>query len=175
MTRIFLTGMTCSGKTTVGQMLAERLNLPFVDLDAEIERSAGRAIRNIFSEMGERAFRDYETAALLEALQKEEAVIALGAGALDRDWNFELVRAAGTLIYLKAGLDVLMSREVDPSCRPLLAGVKDKEELRERLGQMLFRREPRYQTAPITITMDTVDRPEDIVCRALEALKDAEG
>ena len=80
-TRIFLIGFMGSGKTTHGKRLATRLDYAFVDMDRYIEEKAGATIPEIFSDKGEAAFRDMETAAIRELCQHENTVIATGGGA----------------------------------------------------------------------------------------------
>jgi shikimate kinase len=79
--RVFLTGFMGSGKTTVGRLLSERLELPFIDLDQEIERRAGMTVKEIFQQGGEPLFRRLEHDALAASVAvKREAVIATGGG-----------------------------------------------------------------------------------------------
>ena len=96
--RIFLTGFMGSGKTTVGRRLAERLELPFVDLDEEIERRAGMAVREIFERQGEPAFRALEAEALRQVLALPDVVVATGGGTMAFEGNFRLIRASGLVV-----------------------------------------------------------------------------
>jgi shikimate kinase len=160
---IFLTGMTGSGKTTVGAKLADRLGVMFVDLDHEIERAAERDIAGIFAESGEEEFRDFEAVALSVAASFSDAVIALGAGALDADGNFDLVRETGTLIYLRADVDLLLQRSAHLRNRPLLAEAKSQAELRSKLMDMLTRREPRFVFADVVVDVKARDSVEQLV------------
>ena len=82
---IFLYGPSGAGKSTVGKALAAALNLPFLDLDADVEYAAGQSIADIMAGQGKRIFRDLETATLKSAISSPEAVVALGGGALLRD------------------------------------------------------------------------------------------
>ena len=77
---IFLTGAPASGKTTLGRLLAERLGVPFTDLDAEIVATAGCSIPEIFASRGEAAFRDLESETLAAVAREKDAssVVALG-------------------------------------------------------------------------------------------------
>ena len=100
---VFLTGAPASGKTTLGRRLAERLGVPFVDLDDEIVASAGCSIPEIFSNRGETAFRDMESERLSEVVRGRDssAIVALGGGALLRDSNRAMCESAGTVLCLE--------------------------------------------------------------------------
>jgi 3-dehydroquinate synthase len=142
MTQFFLYGPPGTGKTTLGRALAERLRLPFVDLDAEIEREAGCAIRAIFEREGEAAFRARETAALKKAVAGPEAVVALGGGALLRPENRSLAEAAGPVAALEAPEAVLRARiGGQAGTRPLLAPGPDGS---DRLAGLLRERAAHY-------------------------------
>ncbi|HEY2738306.1 MAG TPA: shikimate kinase, partial [Thermoanaerobaculia bacterium] len=78
--RIYLTGFMGSGKSTVGRLLAERLGMPFIDLDAEIEQRAGITVREIFERHGEPVFRRLEQEALRATEEMPDAVVATGGG-----------------------------------------------------------------------------------------------
>src|SRR5262245_18121973 len=98
MGHIFLYGPSGAGKSTVGEILANKLNLPFVDSDHIIEKIAGMSIPQIMEEQGETRLRDLESTALQQSVNAEEAVIALGGGALLRDENRALVENSGRVI-----------------------------------------------------------------------------
>lgn len=125
--RLFLVGFMGAGKTTLGRRVADRLSLPFFDLDARIEASSGRSIREIFDRDGEPAFRKMETVALEELVATlENAVIATGGGAFTVQTNRDLMRRTGKTIWLDVPTDTLLAR-VDASARPLW---RDEEEVR---------------------------------------------
>jgi shikimate kinase len=115
---IVLVGFMGSGKSTVGPLLAARLDLPFVDLDDEIEKVQRRSIEKIFSSSGEVAFRQIERRALRKILAGEAMVLALGGGAFQSERNREAVQQGGVSIWLEVSLDFARSRSVD-SDRPL--------------------------------------------------------
>src|SRR5437868_15290814 len=111
MLRVYLCGLMGSGKSTVGPLLAARLGASFCDLDAEIERAAGRTVAEVFAAEGEPAFRAREARALYALIERAGgAVIALGGGALGRPENRELVLATGRLIWLDAPTKELVRR-----------------------------------------------------------------
>lgn len=148
---IFLTGMPGAGKTTIASLLARELQCRFVDLDEEIQQRMGKLIPQIFTEEGEAPFRDCESSALADACQMTDVVVALGAGVLERDHNFERVIASGMLVYLRVGLDTLVERNHSVTSRPLLVNTETNEDLRVRLTELLARREQRYLAAPIIL------------------------
>ncbi|MFZ5912190.1 MAG: 3-dehydroquinate synthase [Chloroflexota bacterium] len=151
---IFLYGPSGTGKSTTGKALAAALNLPFVDLDADIERTAGKSIPDIMNGQGERFFRDLETAAVKRAVSGPEAVIALGGGALLRDENRALAESTGQVILLEADLSTLAARlSQDANKRPLLAG-----ELEAKLSALLARRQAHYASFPLRV--DASQTPE---------------
>ncbi len=137
---IFLYGPSGSGKSTIGGVLAEALNMHFLDLDAQIEIDLGDSITNTITEKGEGNFRDAETAAFKNAVEGDTKVIALGGGALLRDENKTLAEENGTVIFLEADVPTLVSRlQADENERPLLAG-----ELEDKLSKLLEARAAHY-------------------------------
>lgn len=163
---IFITGMTGAGKTAVGEKLAGRLGVPFVDADREIERATGKTIAEIFAAGGESEFRDCEAVALSVAADLGDAVIALGAGALMDDQNFELVQESGQLVYLRADVNVLAKRLARAADRPLLRDARTPVQLKKRLQELLSLREPRYLTADVVIDVDA-RTPDEIAALLL--------
>src|SRR5512142_52206 len=99
-----------SGKTSVGKRLAERLGVPFVDVDAEIERTSGRTIRALFESDGEREFRRRETTFLEATEALPDAVVATGGGCWVREENRRAIERLGTAVFLDVPLPVLLER-----------------------------------------------------------------
>ncbi len=161
---IYLYGPSGSGKSTVGRILAESLNLPFLDLDEEIEREAGSPISMIFDKEGETGFRNRESRALKAAAQREAGVIALGGGTLTEPGNRVLALERGTVILLQAAVGHLASRlGSDHGERPLLAG-----DTNTRLQAYLHQRAQHYESFPISL--DTTDKTPAQVAWKLQKL-----
>ena len=108
--RIFLTGFMGAGKTTVGRHLARRLELPFADLDREIEARAGRTVREIFETRGEPEFRRLEHESLRELCEWPGLVAATGGGTLTRPANRRLIREAGLSVWLCPDFATIVER-----------------------------------------------------------------
>ncbi|MBE6655942.1 MAG: shikimate dehydrogenase [Ruminococcaceae bacterium] len=104
---VVLIGMPSSGKSTIGRALAEQTERPFIDLDEEIVKMAGRDIPTIFREEGEKGFRDIESEAVRIAAQKTGAVIATGGGAVLRGENVARLKQNGVLCLLDRPLEAL--------------------------------------------------------------------
>src|SRR5262249_37184286 len=123
MAPLFLCGLSGAGKSTVGALVAEALGAGFCDLDAEIEREAGRSVAEIFAQEGEATFRAREAVALERTLARGDAVIALGGGALVHEASRTRVLASGRVVWLDAPTAVLVGRlQAGGSApRPLLA------------------------------------------------------
>ncbi len=139
---IFLYGPSGSGKSTIGKKLAQILDLPFIDLDTEIEINSGKLIPQMMAEQGENAFRDAETHTLRKVIPGKDAVISLGGGALLRNKNRSLVQDSGDVVFLDADLPTLVSRlRSDKNQRPLLSG-----DLQGSLQSLLESRWDHYQS-----------------------------
>lgn len=135
---VYLVGMPGSGKSTVGRELAGRLGVPFVDLDAEIERGEGRTVAQIFTEEGEAAFRALEAAALTRASVDDPGVVACGGGIVLEPANRITLRNTGTCVFLAVPIDDLRARVPPGADRPLIHREGDLERLLEA-------REPLYR------------------------------
>ncbi len=147
---VVLIGYRGSGKTTVGRMLAERLEKPFVDCDLQIVEKAGRSIREIFLAEGEEGFRKIEMAVIAE-ITKKDCVIAVGGGAVIREENQKSLKSGGhRMIYLRCEPDELLRRiQRDPGTsdnRPNLTNLGGGI---EEIEAVLERREPIYR-APMS-------------------------
>ena len=127
---IILIGMPSSGKTTMGKMLAEKLNRKFFDIDKLIEEEEGKIIPEIFEEKGEEYFRDLESKVLEDISKENGLVIASGGGTPLRKENRDYILQNSIVIYLKRGLENL-----ETSGRPLSKNLEDLKKLNsERKG-----------------------------------------
>ncbi|MBQ5816451.1 MAG: shikimate dehydrogenase [Oscillospiraceae bacterium] len=125
---IVLIGMPGSGKSTIGKILADSLNMSFVDTDEVIVKNEGKAIPEIFSELGEEKFRDMESAAVLEVAGLQHTVIATGGGAVLREKNVQLLSQNGRIYFI----DRELSSIVATSDRPLSS---NREALEKRYNE----------------------------------------
>src|SRR5215218_3962783 len=108
---IVLIGYRGSGKTTIGQKLADRLWQKLVDTDKLVVEKAGRNIKDIFELQGEERFRDLESEAVKEVMARKDVVISMGGGAVLREENREAIEASGhKVIYLRCLPEVLHER-----------------------------------------------------------------
>jgi shikimate kinase len=110
MPHLILIGYRGSGKTTIGRILADRLEWPFVDLDESIEAAAGCSIAEIFAREGEAGFRERERQALLDSLGAPSSVVSTGGGIVLKPENREALRGAGFVAWLTATPGTLWQR-----------------------------------------------------------------
>ena len=131
-----------AGKTTIGKLLSNQLSFDFIDLDRMIEEKSGVKINTIFEIEGEQGFRDREYLALNEALAEEKVIISTGGGVVVKDINRSLIqKSEAMVVYLKASLDILVSRLKNDKTRPML----DKDNKQLSLQKLLCEREPLYE------------------------------
>ncbi len=162
MQRIVVTGFMGAGKSTVGRLLAMRLNWHFVDSDQALERQSGMTIARAFELLGEPAFRDLEHQTIQQLLQESRLVLSLGGGALESEQtrNLILQDPATHLVHLEASLDTVLLRcQGTEHLRPLL---RDRDTLAERYQRRL----PRYRQAHKTLTVDQLT-PYQVVAELL--------
>src|SRR5438270_4909608 len=153
---VVLVGPPGAGKTTVGELLADRLGVAFRDTDRDVEASAGSEISDIFVEQGEAAFRAMERAAVRAALTDHDGVLALGGGAVLAEETRALL-APHRVVFLDVNLSAAVDRVGLNRSRPLLA-VNPRAEL----ARMLAERRPLYEQVA-TLVVDTNDRsPADV-------------
>jgi shikimate kinase len=144
---IVLVGLMGAGKTSIGRRLAEKLDLPFVDADVEIEKAAGKSIPDIFADHGEAHFRDGERRVIARLLENGKQVLATGGGAFMNEETRAAIKANSISVWLKADLDVLLKRVAKRGGRPLLEN-RDPAEVLQNLINIRY---PVYANADITI------------------------
>jgi shikimate kinase len=152
--KIFLLGLPGSGKTTLGKRLAAALQLPFVDLDKEIEKTEGRQIREIFAEKKEDYFRKLESAELKKWSDKpDDFVMATGGGAPCFFDNIDVINKAGKSIFLDVPATEIVRRiSLGPvEKRPLLAA-SGKDGLKDSIEFLRTNRLSYYKQASLTFT-----------------------
>ena len=144
---VVLVGLMGAGKTTVGRRLSERLGLPFIDADQEIEQAAGKSIAEIFADHGEPYFRDGERKVIARLLEGEPKVLATGGGAYMNPETRNNIRKRGVAVWLRADLALLMKRVKKRNDRPLLKGGDPEAVMKALIDQ----RYPIYAEADITV------------------------
>jgi shikimate kinase len=158
--RVFLTGFMGAGKTVVGELLAERMGIPFVDLDREIEARAGTGIRQIFETQGEGAFRQVERETLRAVLALPDAVVATGGGTFTFEANARWIGENGMSVFLNPPFATIVARigVLGKSDRPLFRDETQALTLyRERL--------PAYRRADLTVDVGAGEGPQEVAAR----------
>ena len=150
---LWLLGLSGSGKSTVGKILAQDLHLPWRDTDTEIIQEAGMNIPQIFQTEGEEGFRNRESRILQKISTGPAAVVSCGAGIVLREANRRLLASPGIRIYLQTDPATLALRLHAAQDRPLLAGSSRENTL----GLQLEQRAPFYKESEIQIDVSNRD------------------
>lgn len=150
---LVLLGFMGTGKSAVGRRVAALAGCPFLEMDAELERRAGKSISRIFAEEGEAAFRRMESALAAEWGQREGAVIACGGGVVLREENLRALGANGALVCLTARPEIILDRTSRSKKRPLLTGEDPGKKIRD----LLAARAPLYAQIPVQVDTSDVD------------------
>ena len=173
---IYLAGFMGSGKSTIGPILANTLGFEFVDIDKFVEKKAQKRIVDIFATEGEQAFRAVEQLSLKEIAARVHCVVSLGGGTIANEENFELIRESGIIVYLQLSPEEILQRVHHRTDRPLLIGADGtklpKEEIQQRVQDLLQRREQFYSRADVVIQADRkrVGATVDEIARRLRGL-----
>jgi shikimate kinase len=146
--RLILIGPMASGKSTIGRRLSKKLNLDFIDIDEEVEKSSGVSISWIFDVEGEKKFRERESKELIKCLKADNFVVATGGGVILNEENRNSLKK-GTVIYLEVSIQTQLERTLNDKKRPLLIESNNKEQTLIELKKI---RDPLYkECANITI------------------------
>jgi len=138
---VYLIGPMGSGKTTIGQRVAQLLGLEFLDCDHELEAQTGASVSLIFDIEGEEGFRERETKMLEILTRRTGVLVATGGGVVTRARNRELLRQSGLIVYLRTSVAQQLRRLGRDRSRPLL----QTPDRRERLERLARQRNPLYQ------------------------------
>ena len=156
--KVILIGYMGSGKSTIGKMLANKLNTKFIDLDHYIEAKEDMSVSELFKKKGEIYFRKKETLYLKEVLSlSSPMILALGGGTPCIGNNIDIINSSenATSIYLNTALQVLTNRlYIEKDKRPLISHVNSEERLEDFIRKHLFERSFYYNQAMIKIKTD---------------------
>lgn len=162
---IVLVGLMGAGKTSVGRRLAEKLDIPFVDADHEIEAAAGKPIKEIFADHGEAYFREGERRVIQRLIGNGAQVLATGGGAYMNDETRARIQEHGISVWLRASLPLLMKRVAKRQDRPLLQADDPEKVMRT----LMEKRYPIYALADVAVESRDVQHGQMVndVIRAL--------
>jgi shikimate kinase len=163
---IAMVGMMGAGKTAIGTALARRLNVPFLDSDAEISKAANMTIAEIFERDGEPFFRDRESEVISRLLDGPPCILSTGGGAFLREENRRMIAERGAALWLRAELELLWQRVKHKTTRPLL----QTEDPRATLADIQRARDPIYALADIAVDAAFDFSIDDMTDRVIEAL-----
>jgi len=170
-TSIALIGFMGTGKTVVGKLLAEKLGKEFIELDALIEKKAGKSIPEIFRQDGEIRFRELEIEVTREVADKENAVIACGGGIVLNKINIDRLKRTCAIVCLTASPAVILKRTSgDKDGRPLLAVTERVQQIKE---LMKFRRPFYERSAEITVNTSRMNA-DSVAGKIIEILRENE-
>jgi shikimate kinase len=122
--KVVFIGMPGCGKSTIGRLVSEELNIEFFDMDIYIENMSSKTIPELF-EKGEDYFRDFETLACKELSEKKNILISSGGGVVKRNENIEILKKESYIIFIDRPLENLLD-DIDISSRPLLKDGREK-------------------------------------------------
>ena len=160
-----LIGYRATGKTSLARSLAAALGWDAIDADVEIERRAGKSIKQIFEEDGEPVFRDIEASVIADLCQRDKLVIASGGGAPMREASREAMRRAGTVVWLRATPETILARMTgDVTTTERRPDLTDRGGLQE-IVDLLELRDPIYR--------ETADFEVDTEHKSIEQITEA--
>lgn len=166
---IVLIGYRGTGKSAVGELVAGRLQMKCISMDAKIVEKAGMPIPEIVEKYGWGKFRDMESEVARELARLDNTVIDTGGGVIERPENIEALQANARIIWLKASTDTIVSRIQGDTERPSLTSGKT---FTEEVAEVLERRIPKYKSAA-QYEIDTDQQtPEQIAGRIIEIWKE---
>lgn len=157
---IFIIGMMGCGKSTIGKLLAQKLNMEFVDIDDIVEKVTDTPIPEIFEKYGEKRFRDMEGAFFREKAMQTNQVFATGGGVILDNKNRQVLKNSGITILLRTGSNSLSKRIRTTASRPLLHDADNPE---NRLASIWSERKSYYESTANFIVDTNKLSPETVV------------
>ena len=163
---VALVGMMGAGKTAVGRAVAARLDVPFLDSDAEIEAAANQTVPEIFARDGEAFFRKRESEVIARLLAQERCILSTGGGAFLAEVNRTNIHAKGVAVWLDADLDLLWQRVRHKDTRPLLRTADP----RATLAGLYDARTPIYALADLSVKCGAAFSIDEMAGRVVDCL-----
>ncbi len=163
---IVLVGLMGAGKTAVGTLVAQKLGVPFLDSDHEIEKAANMTVAEIFTRDGEPFFRAKESQVLQRLLVGKPCILSTGGGAYMASENREMIAKSGVALWLRADFELLWARVRHKDSRPLLRTPNP----RQTLTDLFEKRTPIYAQAEITVDSLAGLSLEDMAHKVIETL-----
>jgi shikimate kinase len=149
--RLYIIGMPASGKSLLGKQLALSLNLRYIDLDIQLEKTEGCYIRDIISNKGHQYFREKERDCLHTILNEQHIVVSCGGGTPMFFDNIDKMKKSGIVIWLNADLSLISKRiKQNITRRPLFSELNDKE-IDAKVRELYQEREKKYKLSDIKI------------------------
>lgn len=161
---MWLIGMMGSGKSTVGELAADRLGVTFHDTDLLVEETAGMSIAELWRTRGEEAFRDVETQVI--ATVPRAGIAAAGGGAVLRAENRSMIASSDVVIWLRCEVAELARRVRDGGDRPLLA---NDGSLESTLKRILTERAPIYESLSTQQIETTARSLDEVVSEVIDS------
>ena len=165
---ILLVGLMGSGKTSVGKRLAQKLDLPFIDGDIEMEKAAGISLIDLLKIYGEEEYRAGEQRVMKRLLNGEPCVLASGGGSFVAEETRKLATEKAITVWLKADVDVLYKRTTGRKHRPFIKGNEDH--LKDKLERYMEEEYPYYSEADIVVETRE-EQVENTVKRVIKAME----
>jgi len=162
---LYLIGMSGSGKTTVGRLLAQQIGYGYLDTDEVIVKTTGQTINQLFATEGEAAFRQLESEVLAQVCAYTKLSVATGGGIVLRRENWSYLHH-GLIVWLDVAVEILISRLAEDTTRPLLQDTDRVLKMRSLLEQ----RRALYAQADLQITVREGETPEQIATRVMEEI-----
>ena len=167
---IVLIGYRGTGKSVVGELLARRLGMPCMGMDAQIVKKAGMPIPEIVEKRGWPGFRDMESEVARELAGLDNIIIDAGGGVIERPENIEALQTGSLIFWLKASVDAIVSRIQEGTQRPALTTGKT---FTEEVAEVLEQRTPKYKSAAhYEIDTDTLT-PEQVAEKIIQIWRKA--
>lgn len=157
---IVLIGYRGTGKSLVGGLLARRLGMEYIGMDAEIAARAGMSIPEIVAKEGWPGFRDRESALVRDLAGRDDIIIDTGGGVIERPGNIEALRKNSCIIWLRAQVSTIVSRIREDTGRPALTAGKS---FTDEVAEVLERRTPLYEEAALHVIETDSLSPDLIV------------
>ncbi|MDE6314703.1 MAG: AAA family ATPase [Lachnospiraceae bacterium] len=159
---IMLIGFMGTGKSTIANMLKEKLQVEQIEMDTLIAQEAGMSISKIFETFGEEHFRDLETEMLRKFQEKKPVVVSCGGGVVLRDENIHIMKGQGKIVLLTAEPDTIYERVKNSNARPILNGNMNVEYI----SSLMEKRRARYESAA-DITVATDGKTVEEICQEI--------